>query len=95
MSLPVRSLIQLPYVRTGQREIGWSRRRVLRIRWTTLQLAKGVLLKMVMGKDVTGRREVGEKRRKSQGSDYEDPLQPHELAQAMANPPVLAAPRPY
>jgi hypothetical protein len=50
---------------------------------------------MLMGKDVAGRREVGQKRRKSQGSDDEDPLQPHELAQATANPRYLVTLRSY
>jgi hypothetical protein len=39
-----------------------------------------VLLKVLMGKDVASRREMGQKRRKRQGSDDKDPLQPHELA---------------
>lgn len=61
----------------------------------SVALTKGVLLKMLMSEDVAGRREVGQKRRTSQGSDDEDPLQPHELAQATANPRRLIALCPY
>jgi hypothetical protein len=53
-----------------------------------------VLFKVLMGKDMAGRREVGQQGCQRQGGNDEDPLQPHKLAQATANPRCLIGPCP-